>query len=149
MKLEIELDLNKIDYEAINQQIQSKIADMDLETSYGISSKIDHQIKEGVQKEVNSYFRNGAWSGLSNDSKREIKDEISKNIKELISPHIENIFSQIPQEELNAIISDLTPKILFIMLHDYMRVCVSSFYTSMHDEIVQTCDDRIRSILSQ
>ena len=34
MKLEIELDLNKIDYDAINRQIQAKIANMKLEETY-------------------------------------------------------------------------------------------------------------------
>ena len=82
MKLEIDLDLNQIDYKAINKQIQDKIAAMDLKKEYAISEKVNYQIREKTKEEVDYYFRNGTWGGLNNDSKREIKDEITKNIKE-------------------------------------------------------------------
>ena len=38
MKLEIELDLNQIDYAAINKQIQDKIAEMNIREEYKIDN---------------------------------------------------------------------------------------------------------------
>ena len=60
MKLEIELDLNKIDYDAINKQIQNKIKEMDLNTVYSINSKINNTVRVEVESEIESYFRGGA-----------------------------------------------------------------------------------------
>lgn len=147
MKLEIDLDLNQIDYEAINKQIQDRISAMDLKKEYQISSKIDSQIRENTDREVNYYFRNGTWGGLNESSKREIKDEITKNIRELIKPHVESIFSQIPQEELNEIISELLPKVLMDMISSQMKDMLTSYYYSTQNTLMQICDDRIRNIL--
>ena len=90
---------------------------------YHSSSKIDLKIREETEREVNYYFRNGTWGGLNNDSKREIKDEITKNIRELINPHVESIFNQIPQEELDSIISELLPKVLMDLINTLMQIC--------------------------
>ena len=149
MKLEIDLDLNQIDYEAINKQIQDKIAAMDLKEVYQISSKIDSQIRENTDREVNCYFRNGSWCGLNDSSKREIKDEITKNIRELIKPHVESIFNQIPQEELNNIISDLLPRVLMDMITSQMTNMLTNYYYSAQATLIQTCENRIRDILSR
>ena len=149
MKLEIDLDLNQIDYEAINKQIQDKIAAMDLKKEYQISTKIDSQIREATEREVNYYFRNGTWGGLNNDSKREIKDEITKNIRELIQPHVENIFNQLPQEELNKLISELLPKVLMDLICSNMQNVLTSYYYSAENTVMQLCDRRINDLLGR
>lgn len=149
MKLEIELDLNQIDYEAINKQIQDKVAAMDLHNEYQINSKINYKIKEEVENQVDYYFRSGAWGGLNNDSKREIQDEISKNLKELIKPHIDDIFNQIPQEELNQIISDLLPRVLMDILVSNMSSALTSCYYQSSATIMQMCESRIRDMLGR
>lgn len=149
MRLEIELDMSKIDYEAINKQVQDKIAAMDLEKSYRISSTIRSQIEERTEEKVKRYLQEGSWSGLNSDSKREIKDEISKNIQELIKPHVEGIFHQIPQEELNAIISELLPQVLMDMITKHMKTMVNKFYYSTEANLVSMCDAKIRDTLSR
>lgn len=149
MRLEIELDMSKIDYEAINKQVQDKIAAMDLEKSYQISSRIRSQIEKRTEETVNRYLQEGSWSGLNSDSKREIKDEISKNIQELIKPHVEGIFHQIPQEELNAIISELLPQVLMDMIVKHMQTMVSNFYYSTEANLASMCDAKIRDALSR
>ena len=149
MKLEIELDLNQIDYDAINKQIQDKIADMDLHKEYNISSKIDSKIREEVEERVNRYLGYSSWSGLNDSSKREIKDEITKNIRELIKPHVENIFNQIPQEELDAIVSELIPKVLVDIFTSEMKDMIANYYYSSQNSIMQFCEDRIYSILDR
>lgn len=149
MKLEIELDLNQIDYDAINKQIQDKIADMDLHKEYHISSKIDSKIREEVEERVNRHLGYSSWSGLNDSSKREIKDEITKNVRELIKPHVENIFNQIPQEELDAIISELIPKVLVDIFTSEIKGMIANYYCSSQNSIMQFCEDRIHSILNR
>ena len=147
MEIKIDLDMNQIDYDAINKQIQEKIADIDLKEMYQIDSKINYQIKEQVDDEIRTHLKYGSWGGLNENSKREIKDEISKNIIELIKPHVENIFNQIPKEELHGIISDLIPKVLMDLLSSHMRDLVSGYYYSSEANTMRICEERIQSIL--
>ena len=48
MKLKIELDLNKIDYDAINKQIAEKVAELNIKETYEIESKIDKKINDKI-----------------------------------------------------------------------------------------------------
>ena len=142
MEIKIDLDMNQIDYDAINKQVQEKIAE-----SYRIGSKIEYEVRKQVEQEVVRYFRNGAWGGLNNDSRREIQDEISKNIRELIAPHVANIFNQIPKEELDSIISDLLPKVLIELLTSSIRDTLTNYYYSSENRMMQYCEDRINEVL--
>lgn len=149
MKLEIELDLNKIDYEAINKQIQEKIADMDLEKAYQISCKINNKITEKVEEKVNQHLGYAHWSGLNENSRRGINDEISKNVRELIKPHVENIFSQIPQEELDKIIGDLIPELLLDTISSNINTIIANYYCNAEARTRKICEERIHSILNR
>lgn len=150
MRLEIELDLNKIDYDAINQQIQEKIATMDLKNAYQIESKIDYKIRHDVEYEVEKYLKHGGWYGeLNEGSKREIRDEISKNIKELIKPYVENAFNQISQEKLNDIISELMPRIFMDLLTSEMKSMLANYYYEAQATILHDCECRFRDILGR
>lgn len=150
MKLEIELDLNQIDYEAINKQIQDKIEAMDLTKEYQINNKIESYVREEVNAKVNRYLTSGTWGGYLNDqSKREINDEIQKNIRELIQPHIENIFNQIPQEELNKIIYNLLPNILVNLLISRMGSMIDTYQLNGMQSIYDICNSQINSIFNR
>lgn len=149
MKLEIELDLNKIDYDAINKQIQEKLSEMDLSKTYSISSKIDRQIREEVEQRVNSHIGNNSWGGLNNATRKDIKNEITNIIKEILKPQIENIINQIPQEELDNLISELIPKIFVDMITSQMKDVLSSYYFSIDTRIHQICENKIREILNR
>ena len=149
MKLEIELDLNKIDYDAINKQIQEKIANMDLSETYEINSKINRQIKEEVECKVNHYLEYNHWNGICGDARRDIKGEIIKNIKELIKPHVENVFNQIPQEELNTMIHELIPTIFIDLLTSRINDSLSGYYNNLASITHQICEEKIRSMLNR
>lgn len=56
MKLEIELDLNKIDYDAINKQIAEKIAALDIKEIYDVESKINSKITNLIKQEVDESY---------------------------------------------------------------------------------------------
>lgn len=145
MKVEIELDLNKIDYDAINQQIQEKIASMDLEKEYNFRYKIESKIKEEVENRVRSNM-NGWYGGLNEDTKRNIKDEISYNIKETVSPIVSDVLGQITQEEFNSIIRELLPTIFMNVLMTDMGMMFHNYYCNMNADIMSQCENRIASI---
>lgn len=145
MKLEIELDLNKIDYDAINQQVQEKIASMDLAKEYNISHKIESKIREEVESRVRSNM-NGWYGNLNEDTKRDIKDEIHYNIKEVIAPIVQDTLSKVSQEEFDSIIRELLPVIFMNVLMNDMSGMFSNYYCRMNADIMSQCESRIASI---
>lgn len=148
MKLEIDLDLNQIDYEAINKQVQEKIAQMDLRNEYRIETRIDQQIRDDVEREVRTYLKSGGWYGELNDrSKQEIKDEISKKLRELLAPCVENTFSKITREELDEVVKKFLPEIFMDMLTSDMRSMLEGYYYRAHAEIIGECHNMFDSML--
>ena len=146
MKLEIELDLNKIDYASINKQIKEKINELDLEKTYSINSRVESFIKNEVEYKVQKHLDNGCWSGLNTESRQEIKNIISGHIKEIVKPHVKEIFDKIPKEELDNIILDILPKVLVDLIKDSMeRVLIEHFHKSS-ESIIEQAAHRIRSI---
>ena len=145
MKLEIELDLNKIDYDAINQQIQEKITSMDLSKEYNISYKIESKIREEVESKVRSNM-NDWYGGLNNNTKKNINDEISKCIRETVSPIVDGEISKISQEDFNSIIRELLPVIFMNVLMTDMGSMFSNYYCTMNADIMNQCESRIASI---
>lgn len=84
MKLEIELDLDKIDYDAINKQIAEKVAALNLKEEYDIESKINNKITSMVNKEVeqsyNSYICD-YWKHPTSEGKALIKSMSKQKLK--------------------------------------------------------------------
>ena len=149
MKLEIELDLNQIDYEAINKQIQDKIKEMDIHKEYRIESMIKSKITEEVNYEVERYLKSNSWSGLNESSRRQITEEIYTNIKKYVEPHITDILNQIPQDELNNIISGLIPRVLVDVITTNMKDIMMNYYNSSTSQIYQICDEQIKNLLNR
>ena len=99
MKLEIELDLNKIDYSAINEQIQEKIKDIDLEKVYQINYKISRNISENVENIVKDHLCKRGWGNeLNNSTSQLVREEIRYKIQEMVTPIVNNIFDKISFE---------------------------------------------------
>ena len=148
MKLEIELDLNKIDYDSINQQVQEKIASMDLTNEYRISQRIESKIKEEVERIVRGNM-NGWYGNINDNTKRDIKDEIHNNIKAVVAPIVQETLSKVSQEEFNSIIRELLPIIFMNVLMSDMGSMFSNYYCRMNADIINQCESRIASIFNR
>ena len=95
MKLEIELDLNKIDYDAINKQIQEKINDMDLNKMYQIDREISDTINERVKIIVKEYLCRNRWVSdgeLNSNAVQLVREEVRCKFQERVNPFINDIF---------------------------------------------------------
>ena len=147
MKLEIELDLNKIDYDAINQQIQEKIADMNLAETWNFKYKIENKINEEVEQCVSEFFRSRRWGDLNNYSTNEMNQMLINKCKELIEPHVTETVSQIPEEELHKIISDLLPRVLMDTLSSTIGNVFSYYNYNSQDTTMKICEERIQNAL--
>ena len=150
MKLEIELDLNKIDYDAINKQIQEKINDMDLNKMYQIDSEISDTINKRVNIIVKEYLCRNRWVSdgeLNSNAVQLVREEVRCKIQETVNPFINDIFEKLPQDELNKIIVDLIPIILVNMLEEHVRLGISNYFDQSSAIISNIATDRIKNTI--
>lgn len=127
MKLEIELDLDKIDYDSINQQIQQKIADLNLTEVYRIDSRIRKEIDEQVTDIVNRNMYSNYWGGTIDDKmKTAITAEFKELLRETIAPVVKESFDKIPNEEVLKMFIEAFPIIYMNEMRDMIQ---NNYYT--------------------
>lgn len=103
MKLEIELDLNKIDYDAINKQIQEKIEAIDIQKEYDIDSRIRERISNIVYNKVdtgyNDYIDNFWRNSPTSKGERLIEEMSKQEIERRLKEVLDDVFSKEYDEE--------------------------------------------------
>lgn len=127
MEIKIELDMNNIDYEAINKQIQEKVEALDIKEMHDVSSKIDYNISNLIEKEVeysyNEYI-DKYWKGhptaegrnlIKSMCKEEIENRVNKAIEEFFT---EDIDENILREIMLKMLPDIFTYILFKKLEN-------------------------------
>lgn len=133
MKLEIDLDLNKIDYDSINEQIKQKIKDLDITSVYTIDNRIKNELDAQISQVINENMYRNYWSNaLDNKTEGHIQDELRTLIKEAITPSVNNVFNKISEEEIEKMILDILPKALVMLLVDNLK---GSLYSLQNDQI--------------
>ena len=133
MKLEIDLDLNKIDYNSINEQIKQKIKDLDITNIYTIDNRIKNELDTQISQAIRDNMYRNYWSNeLDDNTKRSIQDELRILIKEAITPSVNNIFNKISEKEIEKMILDILPKALVMLIIDNLK---GSFYSFQNDQI--------------
>lgn len=147
MEIKIDLDMNQIDYDAINKQIVEKITDMDLTTNYNFKYKIENKINEEVEQCVTEFFRTRRWGDLNNSSKEEMNRILYGKVRELIEPHVDNIILQIPEEEMNKIIVGLIPKVLVDLLSMTLKDTLIGYWNISSETIISEASNRIKSCI--
>lgn len=141
MKLEIELDLNKIDYDAINKQIQDKIADLNIQETYDIKSKIDNRIEKLIDEDIvgtNSYIERNYWTSdsLTEKGKRFVEDMIKDKLTQIVN----KTFTNEVEEAIKETIVEMIPDVLTSALFQRMS---SAFYS-----FENTYDNKVRSMIN-
>lgn len=133
MKLEIDLDLNKIDYDSINEQIKQKIKDLDITNVYTIDDRIRNELDTQISQVIRDNMYRNYWSNeLDSKTTGNIQDELRILIKEAITPSVNNIFNKISEKEIEKMILDILPKALVALIIDNLK---GSFYSFQNDQI--------------
>lgn len=152
MKLEIELDLNKIDYDAINKQIAEKVAALDIKEMYGIESKIDNKISNLVKEEVDCsynqyidrYWRNATSKGrelIESMSKAEIENRTKQVIEEIFA----NDYNEDTMREVMLkIIPDVFSSILFKRMESALFTKEYNYYDQIQNMVRSQIDNALR-----
>lgn len=148
MKLEIELDLNKIDYESINQQIYNRLSDIDITEVYQINQVVGSAIRGRVDDIINDYFRNGyGWGNLSSNARSDVNEVIRENIQEAVKPMVEEAFNKFAPGELESIIYRLIPNVMVNLMVTGMRDTIQNSFYSHEAQILNQATELIESRL--
>lgn len=151
MKLEIELDLNKIDYDAINKQIVEKVAALDVKDMYDIESKIDNKISNLVKEEVDCsynayidrYWRDATSKGrdlIESMSKAEIENHTKQVIEEIFA----NDYNEDAMREIMLkMIPDIFASILFQRMESALFTKEWDYYDRIQNMTRSLIDDKI------
>lgn len=153
MKLEIELDLNKIDYDAINKQIQEKVAALDI-NDCDITSKINRQIEAKVKDQIeyayNNYLDKYWGSGANKEGRNLIestsKAEITNRTKQIVDEAFEKLYSE---DELREIMFKIIPDVFTAVVFSKMEYSLFSkeqnYYANINSMVRSEIDSRLRS----
>ena len=156
MKLEIELDLNKIDYDAINQQIVEKIAAVDIKDLYAIESRIDnkvcHLVNEAVEDAYGDYISKYWGRDYATDNgKRFINDVIKNEIKSRSEKIIEDIFAnEYSEEVIREVALKMIPNVFAYVLFERFKdsLCMSdiNYQEMVHYMITDEIESKINNM---
>lgn len=140
-EFEIELDLNKIDYDSINKQITEKVAELNIKDEYMIESRIidtiDQYIKNMVDRCYNGYIER-YWDTPSYEGKNLVETKTRSEIETRVVKIMEDVFA-------NKYNDDLLRELMIKMLPDVFTCLMfskleSTLYTkdAKYQDIIHT-----------
>lgn len=151
MKLEIELDLNKIDYDVINKQIAEKVAALNIKETYEIESKIDKKINNYITDEVdrcyNSYLEK-YWGEPSSIGSKMVdsmtKTELETRVTKVLDDIFTNTYNDDTLKEIMVkILPDVFTAILFNKLESSLLTQNYNYQEMMRTIIRNDIEDRL------
>ena len=153
MKLEIELDLNKIDYDTINKQIAEKVAALDIKDMYDVESRINNKIayliEDNINMSYNKYIKKSFWDdGTTDEGRKLIEGMIKTEIENRTNEVIEKIFSNDYNEDtLREVMLKMIPDVFAYTLFDKLDTALcrksGSYYSSIHNLVRDEIDAKI------
>lgn len=146
MKLEIELDLNKIDYESINKQLAEKIAELNIKEEYDIGLKIENKIDSLISNEIRETYNRYLDKYYHKDEKAyptsigyEVINNLSKEkieafTKEYLNEFLEKIKEdEIIKETIFTLLPSIFSTILFNNIQNYLHDTERTSYQHNYD----------------
>lgn len=149
MELKIDIDMNKIDYDAINNEILKKIKELDLPNTYNIDYKIREVINESVKKNADDYIGT-TWGGnLDYNSKNNINQLAKDIIRERLSIEINKLFDEMTGEELNEMIRNAVSSTLINMITNSFTSSISNIINASYIQNENRTKDLIHQTLHE
>ena len=156
MKLEIELDLDKIDYDAINKQIIEKVAAVDIKDVYDIESKINskiHNLVYAAVEDAYSEYLSRYWGGnrATKEGKQFINDVITNEIKSRTEKVVEDVFAnEYSEEVIREVTLKMIPNVfayvLFERFKDSLHMSDINYQEMVHHMIKDEIESKINDM---
>ena len=145
MEIKINLDMNQIDYDAINKQIQEKIAALDIKDMYQVESKIENKISDFIKEEVDYAYNKylDRYYGISYETgdgrdliQRVTKEEVTNKVKDIVDDIFLNDYNE---ETLRNMMIEFLPDIFTSILFKRMDSALFSkeydYQNQMHNMV--------------
>ena len=148
MKVEIDIDMSKIDYDSINAQIKEKLDSLTPTDIFKRYYKTDDDISRYIEKHLDegseSYMVNQGWWSNSN-AKQKIQNIAKESITDKMKKICDDIFATMTDEELQKLVQDIFPNIFVQAMYDKVTHDLYSSEDSKRFDMQDIC----RSIVDQ
>ena len=138
MKLEIELDMGKIDYDAINAQILEKVKELDITKTYDVANKIEGKVNALIRDEVyltyDPYITN-TWKYPSEVGRALVETVTKELINEKVNIIVNEIIEGITEEAIKEMIVKLMPEMFVNTMISYLTGAIETSSYKMMNEM--------------
>ena len=138
MKLEIELDFNKNDYDSINKQIQEKVEALNISEMADIENRINTILDIKIRNAYNKYFDNNTYYADTYNGKKIINDLQKEKFTEVSRQIIDDIYKE---NKIEEIVAELFPRLFVQAMYD-------SLYDTMCNSIRSNNENTINNAIS-
>lgn len=145
MKVEIELDMDKIDYDAINAQIQEKIKAIDI-SKYDIDSKIDYLVNKNVTDLYRPYIDKDFYDSLTYVGKSKARDIANKKFEEIITGIIDDIYAK---NDIDQIVRELFPELFVQALYNLLYNNIRNSVAKNEQNIINLAVSKMSSMIKK
>lgn len=149
MKIEIDIDMSRIDYDSINTQIKEKLEGLTPTDIFSRYYKTDEDISEYIEKYLKdgsfNYIVNRGWWSNNGEAERKISDIAKEIITTKVKEVCDNIFATMTDEELQRLVYDIFPNIFVQAMYDKVTHALYSSEGKRDFDMQNIC----RSIVDQ
>ena len=148
MKVEIDIDMSRIDYDSINEQIKEKLENLTPSDIFKRYYKTDDDISRYIEKHLDegseSYMVNQGW--WSNDNaKQNIRNIAERIITDKMKKICDDTFATMTVAELQKLAYDIFPIIFVQAMYDSIAYSLYNNENSKRFEMQDIC----RNIVDQ
>lgn len=153
MKVEIDIDMSRIDYDSINTQIKEKLENL---TPTDIFSRY-YRTDEDISKYIEKYLENGSYQYIVNkgwwSSNYEAEKKISNIASEIVTSKVkevcDGIFATISEKDLQELVYKILPNVFVDALYGKIMSSLYAQDSHLQCDIHQICrgivDDAFRA----
>ena len=122
MKVEIDIDMSRIDYDSINAQIKEKLEGLTPTDIFSRYYKTDEDISGYIEKYLKdgsfNYIINRGWWSNNSEAERKISDIAKEIITAKVKEVCDGILATMTDGELEKLVYDIFPNIFVQAMYD-------------------------------
>ena len=122
MNITINIDPNKLDYNAINEEVKRQLQNVDILEKYDVETRVNGILQCLLMNTLNSYMINnyGEYQ-LTYQGKEIFKETFVIVLREFLKEYVEKYDSKICEEEFNKLVDSLVPHLLYEVTRESMK----------------------------
>lgn len=152
MKVEINIDLDRIDYDSINEQIVERVKNMTPAEIFSEHYCTDNDVKEYIDYLLRKYSEDYIvnWYGSTNRTAEEKIGNIAKDlITEKVKKACDDFLSTISDEEMQKLVNDTFPNLFVQAMYDRIASMLSNYYHKKDFDTQALCRSIVQNEMAQ